>query len=185
MEVLQVDKFNCICCFTQKGTYGVQERSLTRTSVENHTINCLTFEENTRQPYNDNLLPFRPLALHMHENQRLGEETLKSFKLFISRTDGLSPDQFQGFHLNDIPTVEDLLVLKFLLYDVDILDGNIVGDLARQNVQKYENTVRLLRYNTHICYVNNNNSVFQSFRCPNCGTFFNKTFKLEQHLTMQ
>ena len=28
-----------------------------------------------------------------------------------------------------------------------------------------------------------NNAVFQSFRCPNCDTFFNKTFNLEQTLT--
>ena len=35
----------------------------------------------------------------------------------------------------------------------------------------------------HICYVNNNNAVFQSFRCPNCDTFFNRTFNLERHLT--
>ena len=59
--------------------------------------------------------------------------------------DGLSADQFQGVHMNDIPIVEDLLTLNVLLYDIDIVDGNIVGDLARRNVQKYEKTVRLLR----------------------------------------
>ena len=72
--------------------------------------------------------------------------------------------------MNDIPTVEDLLTLNILLYDIDIVDGNIVGELARRSVQKNENTVRLLRYN-HICYVNNINAVFQSFCCPNCDTF--------------
>ena len=63
------------------------------------------------------------------------------------------------------------------------MDGNIVGELARRSVQKYEDTVRLLRYNNHICYVNNINAVFQCFRCPNCDTFFNRTFNLERHLT--
>ena len=85
--------------------------------------------------------------------------------------DGLNPNQFQGVHMNDIPTVEDLLTLNILLYGIDIVDGNIVGDLARRSVQKYENTVRLLRYNNHICYVDNTSAVFQSFRCPNCDTF--------------
>ena len=37
--------------------------------------------------------------------------------------DGLSADQFQGFHMNDIPTLEDLLTVKILLYDIDIVDG--------------------------------------------------------------
>ena len=53
--------------------------------------------------------------------------------------------------MNDIPIVEDLLTLNILLCDIDIVDGNIVGELARRSVQKYENTVRLLRYNNHIC----------------------------------
>ena len=73
--------------------------------------------------------------------------------------DGPSTNQFQAFHMNDIPTVEDLLTLNILLYDIDIVDGNIVGKLARRSVKKYQNTVRLLRYRNHICYVNNINAV--------------------------
>ena len=151
--------------------------------LRNGTINCLTFEEDTRQPYNDNLSLFRAFALHMDGNQRLEEKTSKFFNLFISKTDGLSADQFQGVRKNDILFVEDLLTLKNLLYDIDIVDDNIVGELVRRSVQKYENTVQLLRYNNHICYVNNINAVFQSFRCPNCDTFSNRTFNLEQNLT--
>ena len=85
--------------------------------------------------------------------------------------------------MNDISFVEDLLTLNIVLYDIDIVDGNIIGELAKRSVQKYENTVRLLRYNNYICYVNNINAVFQSFRCPNCDTFFNRTFNSERHLT--
>ena len=162
---------------------GCKNAVLPKPLFKNHTINCLTFEENTRQPYNDNLCLFRALALHMHGNQRLGEETSKLFNLFINKMDGLSADQFQGVHMNDILFVEDLLTLNIVPYDIDIVDGNIIGELARRSVQKYENTVRLLRYNNHICYVNNINAVLQSFRCPNCDTFFNRTFNLERHLT--
>ena len=85
--------------------------------------------------------------------------------------------------MNDIPIVEDLPTLNFLLYDIDMADGNIIGERERRSEQKYENTVRLLRYNNHICYVNNINSIYQSFRCPNCDTFLNRTFNLERHLT--
>ena len=59
--------------------------------------------------------------------------------------DGLSPNQLQGVHKKDIPTVEDLLTLNIFQYDIDFVDGNIVGELARRSLQKYENTVRLLR----------------------------------------
>ena len=150
---------------------------------KNHTITCLTFEENTRQLYNDNLCLFRALALHLHGSQRLGEETSKFFNLFINKKDGLSADQFQGVHVNDIPFVEDLLSPNIVLYDIDIVDGNIIGELARRSMQKYNNTVRLLRYNSHICNISNFNAVFQAFSCPNYDTFFNRTFNLDWHLT--
>ena len=161
---------------------GCKNAVLPEPLLKNHTINCLTYEENTRQPYNINLCIFRALAFHLHGTQRLEGETSKLFNLFINKKDGLSPNHFQGVHMNDIPTVEDLLTLNILLYDIDIVDGNIVGELARRSGQKYENTVRLLRYNNHFCYVSNINAVFQAFRCPNCDTFFNRTFNLERHL---
>ena len=171
------------CCFTQRHTYGVQERSFPEPLQKNHTINCLTYEENTKQPYNNNLCLFRALGLHLHGNQRLEEEISKVFNLFNNKTNGLNADQFQGVHINDIPFLEYLLTLKILLYDKVIVDGNIIGELARRSVQKYEYTVRLLRYNNHICYVNNINAFFQAFRCPNCENFFNRTFNLERHST--
>ena len=119
---------------------GCKNAVLPELLLRNGTINCLTYDENTRQPYKDNLCLFRALALHMHRNQQLEKKTSKLFNLFINKMDGLSADQFQGVHMNDIPFVEDLLALNIVLYDIDIVDGNIVGELARRSVQKYENT---------------------------------------------
>ena len=161
---------------------GCKDAVLPEPLLKNHTINCATFEENTRQPYNDNLSLFRALALHLQGTHRLEEETSKIFNLFINKMDGLSANQFRGVHMNDIP-FEDLLTLNIVLYDIDIVDGNIIGELARRSLPEYNNTVRLLRYNNHICYVSNINAVFQAFRCPNCDTFFNRTFNLARHLT--
>ena len=84
--------------------------------------------------------------------------------------------------MNDSPIVEDLLTVN-ILYDLDFVDGNIVDEIARGSVQKYANTVRLLRYNNDICYVNNLNAVLRPFRCPNCYTFFNRTSNLQRNLT--
>ena len=47
--------------------------------------------------------------------------------------------------MNDIPIVDNLLTLNILLYYIDIVDGNIIGERAGRSVQNYENTVRLLR----------------------------------------
>ena len=110
------------------------------------TINCFTFEENTRQPFNDNLYLFRAVALGLNGNQqRLVEKTTKIFKLFMGRMDRFSPSQFQEVHVNDIPIVKDVLFLNILLCDIDIVEGNSIGELAWRSVQKHENAVRLLR----------------------------------------
>ena len=64
---------------------GCKNAVLPKALLKNHTTNCLTIEGNTRQPYNDNLCILRALALHMHGNQRLEEETSKLFNLFINK----------------------------------------------------------------------------------------------------
>ena len=122
---------------------GCKNAVLPEPLLKNHTINCLMYEEKTRQPYNDNLCLFRALALHLHGTQRLEGEISKLFNLFINKMDGLSPNQFHGVQMNDIAIVEDLLTLNIVLYIIDIVDGNLIGELARRSLQKYNNTVEV------------------------------------------
>ena len=81
---------------------GCKNAVLPEPLLKYHTINCLAFEEDTRQPYNDNPCLFRGLALHLYGNQRLEEDIL-----VINKLDGLSADHFQGVQMNDI------ILLKF------------------------------------------------------------------------
>ena len=153
---------------------GCRNAVLPEPLLKNHTINCLTFEENTRQPYNDNLCLFRALALHMHGNQQLEEESL-----VINKLGGLSAGHFQGVHMNDILFVQDLLNLNIVMYDIDIVVGNIIGKFASRSMQKYNKTDGLLRYNNNLCYASKINAVFQVFHCPNCDIFFSREFNLK------
>ena len=125
---------------------------------------------------------FRALALHLHGNKKLEEETSKIFNFFLNNSEERDPSKFQGVHMTDIPKVEDLLQLNIFLYDIDFVDGELIGELARRSIQKFEKSVKLLRYNNHICYVNNINAFFKAFRCTTCDTFFSKTGNLERHL---
>ena len=150
--------------------------------LTNRSINCLTFEKNTRKPYNDNLCLFRALALHLHGNERLEEETSKLFNLFLVNSTNPDPSKFQGVCMDDIPSVEDIVGINIFIYDIDLIDGAMVGEPARRSIKKYQKTVQLIRYNSHICYVDNINALFKASRCPTCDTYFQKTENLERPL---
>ena len=150
---------------------GGQGAVLPKFLFKNQTINCLFIAETTRQPHKDSLCLFRATGLHLHGNPKLEEVNIWNFFFFMNRMDGLSSNQFQGVHVNDIPKVEDLLTLNFLLRDINSVVGNNIGELGRPSMQESESTVQLLRYNNQICHVSDINTVFQTNPCPICDVF--------------
>ena len=134
--------------------------------LRNNHGNCLISNQDTKQPYNDNLCLFRALAVHLHGTTGLETSTSKIFNDFLEKS-GCDPKQFRGVSMDNLPVVED---------------GDFVGELARRSIGKYENTVKLLRYNNHIIYVNNIDNFFKCFRCPTCDTFFHKADHFNKHL---
>ena len=155
---------------------GCKDTVLPEPLLRYGNVKCFTFERNTSQPYNDNLCLFRALALHLHGNEKLEEETPKKFSLFLNNSEEGDASKFQVVQLNDVPKV---IATQYLLYDIDFVDGELIGELCRRSIQKNENSVKILRYNNHICYVNNTNALFKAFRCTTCDTFFSKTGNLD------
>ena len=66
---------------------GCKDTVLPEPLLRNCNVNCFTFERNTLQPYNDNLCLFRALALHLHGNKKLEEETSKIFNLTLNNSE--------------------------------------------------------------------------------------------------
>ena len=161
---------------------GCKDAVLPESLLKNHTVNCLTFEKNTRKHYNDNLCFFRAVPLHLFGNERLEEETSKLFNIFLFNSTNPDPSKFQGACMDDIPSEEYIVGINIFIYDIDFLDGSIVGELARRSIKNYEKSFQLLRYISHICYIDNIHALLKAFRCPICDTYFQKTGSLERHL---
>ena len=161
---------------------GCKDAVLPESLLRNPSINCLTYEQNTKNTYKDNLCLFIALALHLHGNETLEEETSKLFNLSLINSTNPVPSKFQGVCMDGIPSVEEIVGINIFIYDIDLIDGAMVGELARRSIKKYEKIVQLIRYNSHICYVDNINALFKAFRCSTCGTYFQKTGNLERHL---
>ena len=128
---------------------GCKDSVLPEPLLKNQNVNCLIFEKSTRKPYNDNLCLFRAVALHLFGNERLEEKTSKFFNLFLNNCGEAASSNFQGVHLTDIPKMEEQLQLNIFLYDIDFVIGELIWELARRSIQKFEKSVKLLRYINH------------------------------------
>ena len=182
MEVLQFDKSDSFYSATQRCNHGLYRFRTTLTALEKSKCELSNYWKNTKKPYNDNLCVFRAVALHLFGNERLEEETSKFFNFFSKNCGEGDPSKVQGVHMTEIPKVEEKLQLKNYLYDIEFLGGELIRELERSSIQKFENSVELLCYNNHICYVSDMNSFFKSFRCSICDTIFSNTGKSERHL---
>ena len=79
-------KFMTICAaLIEEVPMGCKDAVLLEPLAKNHTVSCLTYEKNTRKPYNDSLFLFRALVLHLQGKKGLEEETSKVFKLFLKK----------------------------------------------------------------------------------------------------
>ena len=156
-----------------------KDSALPEPLLKNQNVKCLTFEKIQRSL---TMTIFAFPDIHLFDNDRLAEETSKFFIFFLNNCGEADPSKFQGVHMTDIPKVEEMLQLNIFLYDIDFVDGELIGELARRSIQKCEKSVKLLRINNDICYVNDMISFFKSFRCSSCDTIFSKTGNLERHL---
>ena len=161
---------------------GCKDAVLTESLLKNHTVNCFPYEQNTKIPHKENLCLLRALGLHLHGNERLEEETSKLCNLFLFNNTNPDPSKIQRFCMDEIPSVEYIVGINIFLYDIDIIDGAMVEELARRSSKKYEKNVQLIQYNTQFWYVDNIHAHFKAFRCPTCDTYFQKTGNLERHL---
>ena len=183
IEFLQAGECYNFCSITQRSSHGCKDTALPDPLLKNHSVKCLTFEKETWKPYNDKFCLLRALALHLHGNGRLEEETSKIINRFLEKTGRTDSANFRSVFKKDIAAVEAIAQADIFLYSIDPVDGSLKEELARRSVGKYSNTVRILRHNSHIYHVSNFNALFNSYRSPSCDHFIEGDYDLEQHLT--
>ena len=103
---------------------------------------------------------WRCICIEMKDSRRkLPIYSIYSSKKLVS----LVLQTFESFvQEEDIAAMKSIVPADIFLYDIDIIDGSMIGEFARISVGKPSNTVRLLRYISHICYVSNNNALLKT-----------------------
>ena len=113
------------------------------------------------------------MAVHLYGSSEL-ETNAKHLSIAFLHESGHDAINFRGVPIDHLVFVENAIKYNIIIYDIDIVDGDFVGELARRSVEMYEKNINLLRYNKHICYVDDIYTLFKRFRCPSCDTFTQK-----------
>ena len=159
---------------------GCTDSPLPEPLLRNPEVNCLV-SNGHNEPYNDSLCLFRATAIHLFGSVDVELHATEKFHNFITAS-GCDPESFTGVSFDQIPIIEELIKQNIFIYDFDIEDGEIIGELVRRSVERYDENIKLLRYNSHICYVNDINNFFKKFRCPSCDVFFKHSGNFNRHL---
>ena len=159
---------------------GCTDSPLPEPLLRNPEVNCLLSNGHDEQ-YNDNLCLFRAIAIHLFGSVDVELQAIKIFHNFVTAS-GCDPENFTGVSFDQIPIIEEQITQNIFIYDFDIEDGEIIGELVRRSVERYDENIKLLRYNNHICYVNDINKFFKKFRCPSCDVFLNHSGHFNRHL---
>ena len=99
---------------------------------------------------------FRAIAIHLFGSVDVELQAIKIFHNFVTAS-GCDPESFTGVSCDQIPIIEEQIKQNIFIYDFDIEDGEIIGELVRRSFERYGENIKLLRYNNHICYVDDIN----------------------------
>ena len=124
---------------------------------------------------------FRAIAVHLYGLSELETNAKYLFSAFLHES-GHDAINFRGVSIDHLVFVENAIKHNTFIYDSDIVDGDFVGELARRGVEMYDKNINLLRYNNHICYVDDINTFIKRFRCPSCDTFIQKAGNFNRHV---
>ena len=79
---------------------------------------------------------------------------------------GYDLNNFRGTSAEYLPVVMEIVDRNIFMHDFDIQEGEYVGEIARRSIGRFDQTVKLLRFNNHINHRNDIDSFFRSFRRP-------------------
>ena len=92
------------------------------------------------EPYNDNLCLFCAIAVHLFGSEDVELHTTKIFQKFATAS-GYDPENFTGVSFDQIPKIEELIKQNIFIYDFDNEDVEIIGELVRRSVERYDENI--------------------------------------------
>ena len=173
-------KVTIFCVLLKSISIGCIEAVLPEQLLRRSDVNCV-ISNGYGETYKDYLYLFRAIAVHLYGSSELETNAIYLFSAFFYES-GHDAINFRGVSIDHLVFVENAIKHNIFIYDIDIVAGDFVAELARRSVEMYEKTINFLRYNNHICYVDDINTFFKRFRCPSCDKFIQKAGNFNRHV---
>ena len=98
-------------------------------------VNCLVMNR-YGETYKDYLCLFRAVANHLYGSAELETNAAKLFSEFLHES-GHDAINFIGVPMDHLVFVENAIKHNIFIYDIDIEDGDFVGEIARRIFEMY------------------------------------------------
>ena len=139
------------CALLKSIPMGCIDADLPEQLLRQSDMNCLV-SNSYGETYKDYLCLFRARAIHLYGSSELETDAKYLLSAFLHES-GHDAINFRGVSIDHLVLVENAIKHNIFICDIDIVDGDFVAELARRSVEMYEKNNNLLRYNNHICYV--------------------------------
>lgn len=160
---------------------GGDETTLPDSIVHRSGINSLVRDYTHSFLYADNLCFFRCLALHTGATLRnLQIPTRELFHRWTTAHPTVDAASFPGVTLKDLSTAEDLYRINIDVFELQEKE-DVLTPLRRSKRKYSDNTLRVLMYENHFCYIHDIHSACRAFCCSKCGKLWKKEFRLRRH----
>ena len=165
------------CALLKTIPMGCIDAVLPEQLLRRSDVNCLV-SNGYGETYKDYLCLFRAIAVHLYGSSELETNPENLFRAFLLES-GHDTINFRGVSIDHLVFVENAIKHNVSTYDIDF--EVFVGELGKRSVEMYVKNNNLLRYNNHICNVDDINTFTKRFSYPSFGTFIQKAENLNRH----
>ena len=124
------------CALSKSISMGCINAVLPEQLLRRPDVNCLV-SNGYGETYKDYLCLFRAIAVHLNGSSEL-EINAKNMFSALFHESGQNAINFIGVSIDHFVFVENAIKHNIFIYDIDIVDGDFVGELARRSIEMYE-----------------------------------------------
>ena len=131
------------CALLKSISMGCIDAVLPEQLLRRSDVNCLV-SNGYGETYKDYLCLFRAIVVHLYGSSEVETKEKYLFSAFLheSRHDAIN---FRGVLIDHLVFAQNAMKHNIFNYDIDIVDGDFVGELERRSVEMYEKNINLLR----------------------------------------